>query len=80
MINLLDNTPNQPTKFRQKVVEIGNESGGEYNKANQIRFKNPMLRSSLCDYSNAYILAKGTITVARQTDTTSNNANESFNT
>ena len=39
-----------------------------------------MLRSSLCDYSNVYILAKGTITVARQTDTTSNNANESFNT
>ena len=39
-----------------------------------------MLRSSLCDYSNAYILAKGTITVARQTDTTSNNTNESFNT
>ena len=33
-----------------------------YNKNKSIRFK-PMLRSSLCDYSDAYILFKGTITV-----------------
>ena len=32
-----------------------------YNKS--IRFKTPMLRSNLCDYSDAYILVKGTITV-----------------
>ena len=32
-------------------------------KINQIRFKTPMLRSNLCDYSDAYILVKGTITV-----------------
>ena len=29
----------------------------------QIRFKTPMLRSDLCDYSDVYILVKGTITV-----------------
>ena len=28
-----------------------------------VRFKTPMLRSNLCDYSDAYILVKGTITV-----------------
>ena len=28
-----------------------------------IRFKTPMLRSNLCDYSDAYILVKGTISV-----------------
>ena len=33
------------------------------NENKSIRFKAPMLRSSLCDYSDAYILAKGTITV-----------------
>ena len=43
--NLLDNTPNQPTKFRIKNrVEINDESGGTYS---QIRFKTSMLRSSL---------------------------------
>ena len=32
-------------------------------KMKSIRFKTPMLRSNLCDYSDAYILVKGTITV-----------------
>ena len=34
-----------------------------YNENKSIRFKTPMLRSSLCDYSDAYILVKGEITV-----------------
>ena len=34
-----------------------------YNENKSIRFKAPMLRSTLCDYSDAYILVKGTITV-----------------
>ena len=35
-----------------------------YNTNGQIRFKTSMLKSSLCDYSNAYVLVKGNITVA----------------
>ena len=34
-----------------------------YNENKSIRFKTPILRSNLCDYSDAYILVKGTITV-----------------
>ena len=34
-----------------------------YNKDNQTRFKTSNLRSGLCDYSDVYILVKGTITV-----------------
>ena len=65
IINLLDNTPNQPTKFRTKNwVEINVESQGMYNKGNRIIFKTSMLRSSLYNYSNAFILVKETITVA----------------
>ena len=65
IINLLDNTRNQPTKFRTKSwVEINDESRRTYNTNSQIRFNNSMLRSSLCNYSDAYILVKGTITVA----------------
>ena len=35
-INLLDNTPNQPSKFRTKnLVEINDESRGAYNTNSQ---------------------------------------------
>ena len=64
IINLLDPTPNPPTKFWTKNwVEI-NDSRGTYNTISQIKFKTSMLRSSLCHYSDPYILIKGTITVA----------------
>ena len=64
--NLLDdNKSNQPSKFRTKNwVEINDESRGTYNVNSQIKFKTTMLKSSLCDYSDAYILVKGTITIA----------------
>ena len=62
--NLLDNTSNQPSKFRTKNwVEINDDIRGAYSPNKQIRFKTAMLRSSLCDYSDAYILAKGNISV-----------------
>ena len=64
IINLLDNTLNQPSKFKTKNwVEANYESRGTYNANSQIKFKSTMLKSSLCDYSDAYILVKGTITV-----------------
>ena len=47
IINLLDNTPDQRTKFRAKNwVEINDESRGTYNTNSQIRFSISMLRSS----------------------------------
>ena len=63
--NLIDdNTLNQPSKFRTRNwVEINDESRGTYNVNSQIKFKTTMLKSSLCDYSDAYILVKGTISV-----------------
>ena len=62
--NLIDDTSNQPSKFRTRNwVEINDESRGAYNVNSQIKFKTTMLKSSLCDYSDAYILAQGTISV-----------------
>ena len=63
--NLIDdNTLNQPSKFKtSNWIEINDESRGVYNVNSQIKFKTTMLKSSLCDYSDAYILVKGTITV-----------------
>ena len=61
---MLDNTSNQSSKFRTKNwVEINDKSKGTYNVNNQIKFKTTMLKSSLCDYSDAYILGKWNITV-----------------
>ena len=61
--NLLENASNQPSKFRTRNwVEINDESRGTY-IGNSIKFKTTMLRSNLCDYADAYILVKGTITI-----------------
>ena len=65
IIHLLGNTPNQPNKLiTRNWVEINDEARGTYNANSQIKFKTAMLRSSLRDYSDAYILVSGTITVA----------------
>ena len=63
IMNLLDNTQNQPSKFRTRNwVEINCESRGTCNKSNQIKFKT-MIRSNLCDYSDAYLLVSGNIPI-----------------
>ena len=43
---------------------IHDDSCGTYTSKNQIKFKTSMLISSLCGYSDAYILVSGNITVA----------------
>ena len=63
IINLLDDTINQSSKFRtRKSIEINNQSKEKYDNSN-IRFKTSMIRSHLGDYSDAYILLKEIITV-----------------
>ena len=50
--------------LRQKIwLKINDKSRGTYNINTQIKFKTTMLKSSLCDYGDAYILVKGYITV-----------------
>ena len=47
IINLSENTSNQPAKFKIKNwVEINDNSRGTYNTASQIKFKTSMLRRS----------------------------------
>ena len=45
------------------MIEVQSQSGNTYNMSKPIRFKTSMLRSDLCDYSDAYVWVKGTITV-----------------
>ena len=57
-ISLLDNTQNQPTKFRTKNwVEINDDAPRTFNTNSQIIFKSSMLKSSLCGFSDGCILA-----------------------
>ena len=60
---MLNNELNESSKFRTKNwLEINDESRGTYT-GNNIKFKTTMLRSNSCDYTDAYILVKGTITI-----------------
>ena len=61
----MDNTSNQPSKFRTKNwVEINDYSRGTYNTNSHIKLKTSMVKSILCDYSDVYTPVKGRITIA----------------
>ena len=47
----------------RKWIEVNDLSGSEYSVNKKIRFKTPVLRSHLCDYSDEYIVLKWKITV-----------------
>ena len=62
--NLIHDESNKPSKFRTRNwVVINDNIRGAYSRNKQIRFKTAMVRSILCDYNDAYILAKGNIAV-----------------
>ena len=63
-INLLDNTPDQTSKFITKNwVEINDESKISYSTGSDIKFKTTVLMSSLCNYADVYITVKETIRI-----------------
>ena len=63
--NLLGNISDKVTRLiTKKWIDVHEQSGGAYNTNKQIRFKTSVLRSDLCDYNYAYIVAKGIITVS----------------
>ena len=58
-----DNESEKLSKFVTREYVRVNSLSNTYNENKSIRFKTPMLRSNLCDYSDAYVLVKGRITV-----------------
>ena len=44
-----------PGFVTKKWIEVYDQSEGSYNVNKEIRIKTSMLRSDLCDYSDAYI-------------------------
>ena len=64
IVNLLNNTGNEYSKSAtKKWYIINSESKRNYSHKNPIKFLTSSLESSLCDYSDAYILVTGNITV-----------------
>ena len=62
--NLLNDESNKPSKLTARNwVKIDDNVRGEYSSDKQIKFKTAMLRSSLYDYNDAYILVKENIIV-----------------
>ena len=63
---MLNSSENEYSKFAtKKWYVIDSESKGVYSHENPIKFLTSSLESSLCDYSDAYILVTGNITVTR---------------
>ena len=71
IINFLDTTSDDkdlPGFVTKRWIEVYDQSEGNYNVNKEFRIKRLMLRSDLYDYSDAYIVVKGTITVANPDD------------
>ena len=57
-----------PRFVTKKWIELYDQSGRDYRVSKEIRIGTPMLRSDLYDFSNAYIVVKGTVTVTDPND------------
>ena len=72
IVNLFDMTfddKDLPTFVTKKWIKVHDQSEGIYNVNKEIRIKTSMLRSDLCDFSDAYIVVKGNIIVDKKTFT-----------
>ena len=68
IVNFLDTTSDDkdlPRFVTKKWIEVYDQSQGNYDVNKEIRIKTSMFRSDLCDFSDAYSVVKGTITVVR---------------
>ena len=68
-LNTTSDDKDLPRFVTKKWIEVYDQSGGIYNVNKEIRIKTSMLRSDLCDYSDACIVVKGTTTVAKKIST-----------
>ena len=73
-LDIASDNKDLPKFFTKKWIEVYDQSQGNYKVNKEIRIKTSMLRSDLCDFSDAYIVVKGTITVVRPNNAKRNKA------
>ena len=72
--NLLGDSSDKVPRFvTKKWIEIHPQSTSNFKTSKEIKFKTPMLRSDLCDYSEAYVWVKGNVSASNAAD------NDNFN-
>ena len=72
IVNFIDTTSDNkdlPRYVTKKWIEVYDQSQRNYNVNKEIRIKTSMLRSDLCDFSDAYIVVKGNIIFTKKTFT-----------
>ena len=77
VLNFLDTTSDNkdlPKFVTKKWIEVYDPSQENYDFNKGIRIKTSMLRSDLCDFSDVYIVVKGTITVTNPDNAKRNKA------
>ena len=70
IVNFLDaisGNKDLPKFVTKKWIEVYDQSQENYDVNKEISIKTSMLRSDLCDFSDAYISVKGNITVTKKT-------------
>ena len=75
IVNLLNGSDNENSKFATKMVYYWQWSNGNYSKNEEIKFLIRSIESILCDYSDAYILVTGDIAVKKRNNANTDNIN-----
>ena len=81
IVNFLDTTSDDkdlPRFVTKKWIEVYDQSEKNYSPNKEIRIKMSMLRSDLCDFSDAYIFVEGTITLGGNNNANKQNKNLAF--
>ena len=81
IVNFLDTTSDDkdlPSFVTKKWIEVYDQWEKIYNVNKEIRIKTSMLRSDLCDFSDAYIVVKGDIALKGNNNTNKRNKNHAF--
>ena len=71
IINFWNDSSSEKSKFATKnwCVTDSQTAKGKYNQKNSIKFETESIKSSVCDYSNAFILVTGDVTVTADNNT-----------
>ena len=67
-----------PRFVTKKWIEVYDQSEKNYSSNKEIRIKTSILRSDLCDFSDAYIVVEGDITLEGDNDANKKNKNLTF--